>query len=299
MKSVPGKRERVVVACVVFEVPKVIKPILEYEASKVHIIHYTDKTNDDGKIYQEFYEEVVSQIKDYSAIKEKLGKYVEIVEHAEYRTSDFQKMLMTVFRILEHEKANNKDSEIYVNVSSGTAEYISAATIATMMAATNNNGIKLFTVGTEPQGYSTHGETLLKKLYYDNGRPVGLTKLAREPREIPMFKVSVPDKVLVKGLRVLGSFDKPVTASKIIDALMDKNLMTETSDRSDGNKKNKTQTNIMKYRRRFLEKWIEDDWADKPGESSNKYMLTEDGKMIIDTFYVDDEEDTDRGGINK
>ena len=296
MKSVSGKREKVVVACTVFEVPKVIRPIIEYEASKVHLIHYTDRTKDDSRIYQEFYDEVVSQIKDYSAIKEKLGKRVEIIEHAEYRTSDFQKMLMTVLRILDDEKAKNKDSEIYVNVSSGTAEYISAATIAAMMAASKADGIRLFTVGTEPQGYSTYGEKLVKELYYENGKPVGLTKYAREPREIPMFKVYAPDKGLVKGLRAFGTFDKPVTANKVIDTLMDKGILTEADGTSD-NKKNKTQANTMRYRRKFLDKWVEEGWAYKP-EGSNRYALTEDGQMVIDTFYLDETEDDDRG-INK
>ncbi|WP_158386753.1 hypothetical protein [Candidatus Methanoplasma termitum] len=55
MGSSSGKREKVVVACTVFEVPKVIRPIIEYEASKVHLIHYTDKKNPDAKIYQEFF----------------------------------------------------------------------------------------------------------------------------------------------------------------------------------------------------------------------------------------------------
>jgi len=295
MKAPSGKKERVVVACSVFEVPKIIRPIYEYEASKVHIIHFTDKKNRDGKIYQEFYDEVVSQIRDYSAVKEKLGKKVEIVEHSEYRTSDFQKMLMTVFRILKNEKSKNKDTEIYVNISSGTAEYISAATIATMMAASENDGIKLFTVGTEPGGYQTYGEKKLKELYYENGRPVGLTKDAREPREIPMFKVTVPDKNLVEGLRILGRFNGPVTDNRLIDALMDGGLMA--GDDAGGGRK-RTQAVTMSYRRNFLHKWIEEGWAAKP-EGSNKYAPTEDGQMVIDTFYVDEAEDTDGSGIHK
>jgi len=298
MGNAAGKREKVVIACTVFEVSKVIRPIIEYEASKVHLIHYTDKTNADAKIYHEFYEEVVSQIKDYSSIKEKLGKRVEIMEHSEYRTSDFQKMLMTVLRILDSEKALNKDSEIYVNISSGTSEYISAATIAAMMAASMNSGISLFTVGTEPQGYSTYGEELVKQLYYENGRPVGLTKFAREPREIPMFKISAPDKSLVKGLKEFSMFDRPVTANKVIDVLMDKDLLTVQDDGSLENKKNKTQANIMRYRRNFLDKWIEEGWVGKR-EGSNKYVLTEDGQMIIDTFYPEDETMRNRMGVRK
>jgi len=295
MGSSSGKREKVVVACTVFEVPKVIRPIIEYEASTVHLIHYTDKKNPDAKIYQEFFEEVVSQIRNYSAIKEKLGKTVEIIEHAEYRTSDYQKMLMTVLRIIDEEKALNKESEIYVNISSGTAEYISAATIATMMAASKSEGIRLFTVGTEPQGYSTYGEKQVKALYYEKGRPVGLTKMAREPREIPMFKVSVPDKSLVKGLREFGTFEKPVTANTVINVLKKKDLL---ADDEDNKKKNRNQTNVMRYRRNFLDKWVEEGWVDKR-EGSNKYMLTDDGKMILETFYLEDDDPDEHTRIRK
>ena len=297
MKRTPGKRERVVIACSVFEVPKIIKPIKEYEATKVHIIHYTDKKNKDGKIYQEFYEEVVSQIKEYSKIKEQLGKSVKIVEHKDHRTSDFSKMLMTVHSIIEDEKSLNKDSDIYVNISSGTAEYISAATVATMMAASVMDGIKLFTVGTEPGGYQTYGEENLKRLYYENGKPVGLTRDAREPREVPMFKVNAPDKTLVKALNIFAAFGGPVTANTVINALMDSGLMADDDKDPKVNKKDKTQKIVMKYRRNFLDKWEAEGWVVQP-EGSNKYRLTEEGQMIIDTFYVGGSEE-DHAGIQK
>ena len=293
VNDMSGKRERVVVACSVFEVPKIIRSVLEYEATKVHLIHYTDKKNPDGRIYQEFYDEIVSQIKEYSAIKEKLGKSVEIAEHAEYRTSDFQNMMKTVFHIITGEKSKNDESEIYVNISSGTAEYISAATIATMMAASVYDRVHLFTVGTEPGGYQTYGEEKLRELYYENGRPVGLTKEAREPREVPMFKVAVPDKTLVKGLRKLKKFSKPATAKNVIAALMEGGLMA--SDDSD--KKNKDQNAVMRYRRRYLDKWEGEGWVAKGG--SGKYVLTDEGRMIAETFYVDETEHPDGSGIQK
>jgi GTPase Era involved in 16S rRNA processing len=80
-----GRRERVVLSCVTFETYKIVDPIVHYAATKVHLIHYTDKSDARNLIYNEFYEQVCRMI------KKNLPK-AEIVEH-ESMVFDFTTML--------------------------------------------------------------------------------------------------------------------------------------------------------------------------------------------------------------
>jgi len=283
------RKEKVVVACVVFEVSKVVKPVIEYEATRVHLIHYADKER--GKIYQEFYDEVYNQIKEYSDIRKQYekqsgkqsGKEIEIIEHADFKTSDFQKMLMTVLFILRAEKAMNKESEIYVNISSGTAEYIAAAMVAAMMV----EGVKPFRIGTEK--YTTNDEKLLRELYIPDGKPLGLTEIASTPRELPAYKIVCPDERLVKGLKKFKEIGSTMSTARFVDALVEEGeiWIDRVYDKINTHRTSKRQSNLMKYRRNFLSRWEEEKWVAQK-EYSKKYKITEEGQWVIDTFYVDD-----------
>ena len=110
-----GKKDRIVISCVTFDVAKVVSPIVHYEASRVHLIHYV-KSDD---IYQEFYDEVCARI------SEEIPR-CEIVEH-NAEVFDFAKMMNVVSRIMEDEIERAEiRPDIYVNVSAGTSEYSAA-----------------------------------------------------------------------------------------------------------------------------------------------------------------------------
>jgi len=278
----------VVVACVVFEVSKVVKPIIEYEATRVHLIHYADKER--GKIYKEFYDEVCGQIIEYSNIRKQYeersgkrsGKVIEIVEHADHKTSDFQKMLMTVLYILRNEKAMNKESEVYVNISSGTAEFTAAAMMAAMMV----DGVRPFRVGTEK--YTTGNEEQLRSLYIPKGRPLGLTEIAGAPRELPSYKIVCPDERLVKGLKKFKDLGTAMSTAAFVDMLSKQEdiWIDRVYDKQGTNRTNKKQSNLMKYRRNFLSRWEEEGWVAQR-EYSKKYKITDEGEWVLGTFYVD------------
>ena len=282
------KKERVVVACVVFEVSKVVKPIIEYEATRVHLIHYADKER--GKIYKEFYDEVCGQIVEYSNIRKQYeersgkrsGKEIEVIEHADHKTSDFQKMLMTVLYILRNEKAMNKDSEIYVNISSGTAEFTAAAMMAAMMV----DGVRPFRVGTEK--YTANDEELLRSLYIPDGKPLGLTEIAGAPRELPSYKIMCPDERLVRGLKKFRDIGATVSTAAFVDILAkDEDVWIDRAyEKTGANRTDKKQSDLMKYRRNFLSRWEENGWVVQR-EYSKRYKITEEGQWVIDTFCAD------------
>ena len=45
---VSGKKDRVVISCVTFEVAKIVDPVLYYEATRVHLL----STSQEGDIYR-------------------------------------------------------------------------------------------------------------------------------------------------------------------------------------------------------------------------------------------------------
>ena len=40
-KIMSGRKDRVVIACVMFDVPIVVEPAVYYQADRVHLIHYS------------------------------------------------------------------------------------------------------------------------------------------------------------------------------------------------------------------------------------------------------------------
>lgn len=268
-----GKKERIVISCVTFETAMVVDPVAYYEASKVHLIHYVRDSNDPKhSVYSEFYEEV------RSAIKEK--RNIEPIEHIA-KVYDFTAMLRTVLGILQSEVADGGDfKELYVNISSGTSEYVAAASIASMMVP----GTVAFTVSTE--AYTTTPEKI-RDLYYEDGRPIGLSRKVRDPKAVPEYSVEMPDENLVRCLRELDCITasrESASAKNVIARLKDRDLWRyeqETPKRTD-----LAQKEAMYYQRRYVNVWIAKGWIAKD-PVRKKYALTEEGKNVIATFYVD------------
>ena len=185
-----GRKKRIMVACVTFETSKVVEPALYYEINKAHIIHYVkDPTSENGMIYDSFCQRVCELLREESP------REVEVVIHNE-RVSDFSVMLRTVLSIIQSENDSEEGCEIYVNISAGSPEYSSAATVASMMVP----GTIPFSVGT--QEYTVPTERI-KDVYFVDGMPVGLTKSTYPPRTMPIYTINIPEEHLVRGLRIL------------------------------------------------------------------------------------------------
>lgn len=283
-----GRRPKIMIACVTFETVKVAEPVYYYEANKVHLIHYTSPTH---PIYSEFYDQTVK------LIMEKCGPRVEIVECKE-RVWKFADMLRTIVGIIDREnKENRNECDIFVNISAGSPEYSAAAAIASMMyenttpfAASTDE----YTVGTDDD---------IRRCYFrpgtdENGNPisvpVGLTSSIKEPVRLAHYYIKKPQESLVRGLRIysnlLGTGSRPrrVTAPEVIEELEKIGLWEHSSD-GPGKRKNEKASNAVYFHREFIERWLKHKWI-KRDDSGKRYILTEEGQRVIETFYTEEEE---------
>jgi len=262
-----GRKERVVISCVTFETAKITEPVVYYAATRVHLIHYAEPSDDENLIYNEFYDHVCD------TIRKDLPK-AEIVEH-EAVVYDFTAMLRTVLNIL----ASEDNADVFVNISAGTSEYTAAAVIAAMMVP----GTVPFSVSAKEYSIP-YGD--LRKIYYRDGVPVGLALSANEPRALPHYRIDVPDEHLVVGLRVLDakSADGPVKGTVIIKALKECGVWyrKERPKEMDDEKK---RYEAVCYQRDFVDRWKENGWIDKD-KRTKKYFVTDAGRIVLDTFYT-------------
>jgi len=273
---VSGRRQSIVISCVMFETTKVLDPIIHYDATRAHLIYYSHAPNEEkGKMYLEFRDRVKF------LVERDLPK-AEILLH-ENNVFDFQIMIKTVLEIIASERATYPDSDIYVNISAGTPEYTAAAAIASMMVS----DVTPFSVTTSEY---TVGDDKLKEAHYFAGEPVGLTKNIGEIIPIQRFEIIPPDKILVCALRTYSNMlsSGEGSASKMISVLCEKGLWTR--DKSKDKKKSKEEinnSNKVFFQRNYKDKWIEKRWI-KKDYLTKKYKITEEGKTILDTFYVND-----------
>lgn len=272
-----GRKKRIMIACVTFETSKVVNPAIYYEINRMHIIHHVkNPASEEGKIYQAFYDRVVELLGERSPLD------VEVVEHSDCSISSFSNMLSTVLSIIRGEMSREEGCEIYVNISSGSSEYTAASVIAAMMvpsAIPFSVGSRDFTVGTER----------IPDLYYIDGKPVGLTKATYDPRTLPRYVIEMPEEPLVRGLRILDERNNrglSVTSGRMVEALKRENIWYRNTDSPDAKKSNQRQIEAVYYQRDYIAKWQRNGWIEK-AEYPSRYVLTDTGRNIIETFYVD------------
>ena len=228
---------------------------------------------------------ISSSTTEKEIIEDESPRPVDIIEHIE-RVTDFSLMLKVVLDIIqdEHRKASEsgEDCEVYVNISSGGSEYAAAAAIASMMVP----GTIPFSVGTKEYTVDAEG---IRKNYFIGDKPVGLTKSTYDPRQLPSYSIQIPEEPLVRGLRILNQRNESklsVTSGKMIAALKEAGIWHRDTDTSDPNRKStQRQTEAVYYQRDFIWKWQERGWIEKDSFGS-KYVLTNEGRNIIATFYT-------------
>ena len=144
-----------------------------------------------------------------------------------------------------------------------------------------------FSVGT--QEYTVPTERI-KDVYFVDGEPVGLTKSTYPPRTMPIYAISIPEEHLVRGLRILhqrNAAKMSVTSGRMVQALKDAGLWYRDTESGDPDRKsNQRQTEAVYYQRDFITKWVRNGWIRKD-DLRNKYILTDDGVNIVNTFYLD------------
>jgi hypothetical protein len=268
-----GRRDRVMIACVTFETVKITNAIEYYKTTRNHLIHYVkDPASENGKIYSDFYERVNQIIRDNSIDD------TEIIEHNK-NVNNFPVMLQTVLGILESEYKAADNSDIFINISAGTAEYTSAATLAAMMYP------KSIPFSISSKKFTT--ENFVREIYYKNGVPIGLTSETYPPKAIPKISIPVPDEKLVRGLRILDGLnaEKGSTKGPRVISELKKQGIWFREENTEINKTARAKNDSVYYYRDFITKWLENNWVYRD-KYTKKYLLTEEGKRIVDTFFV-------------
>ena len=259
-----GRKDRVLISCVSFEVAKIVDPAVYYEATRVHLIHYSKGDS----VYQEFYDEVVKRL-----VKE-LPK-AKIVEHNDDPIFDFERMMNLVLKIIRKEqKETNNNVDIFVNISAGPSEYSAASLMASMMM----KDVKPFNVSSDK--YQVSGAKV-KEVYYENGHPVGMTKTTKEPNVFTTYTIQRPDEKLVLALDILDgqlSSRRPTSAPVMIPLLKEKGLIEYT--KTDSGKPDQKST--MNYQRNYIDRWLANGWVEKV--SKREMRITDEGRSILDVF---------------
>jgi len=257
-------RERVAVACVTFETVMVTKPIISMgTVDRVYLLHYDRPDPDTGrKLYKEFYDEVVHQLQ--------VGMECGQIEHVNVRVYNFQEVLRALLEVLSEERAENND--VYINVSAGSTEFSAAAILASMMV----KGVTPFTVSTKDWTVKD------PDIYFEEGRPVGLSKDVYAPRPLPYFHIERPPDDLVAGLKVLKvrkEKSHSTTYLSMIQALKD----TGSCDRREGEGvKDQAQSEKMYYARHYIDEWVGRGWVSK--DRRGRLELTDDGVTVTKVF---------------
>ena len=276
---VSGRRARVMISCVTFETVKITDPIKFYETTKVHLIHYVrEPESPNGKIYKDFYERVC-EIINYNS-----DGQTNIVEHLE-NVNDFTAMLRIVLQIIEEENRNKEPSDIFINISAGTSEYAAAAAIASMMVP----GTISFSVRTEEYQVKN-----VRATFYENYKPIGLTKAVKNPKRLPKYSMPIPDRNLVLGLKILNDMNESRKSTKgpeVIRNLKEHCLWRRDNDtdvvKNDYDSKIKmAKSDSVYYYRDYVSKWLSNGWVYKD-DFRKRYLLTENGKIVLDTFYCE------------
>ena len=265
-------KRRVMICCVTFETVKVVKPIADIGAERVHIIHTSsDDTEGPKVVYKEFYDEVFRQlvgmgIKEDQIIEENIPVF------------RFKEVLGQIVEIMTRERKDGND--VYINVSAGSSEYAAAATIAAMMV----EGVQAFTVHTREYSISTEKE--IRSAYFSKGKPVGQSKKVAEPVVLPTFPIDMPSRELVVALRIFKEkkdAGKSTTYNAMIEALEAAGIWDYKPD----GKKNEEQAKKMYYSRHFIDGWIKLGWITGKSGRGRDIEITESGKNVTDIFYME------------
>lgn len=268
-----GKKDRVMICCLTTEVMKVVEPIKFYDVTRVYIISYPNSEEDDpsAEFYNSFLKEACRRIESDGKAEVRI-KYANIL--------DYQEMLRTVIYITAEETNNHGDFvDIYVNISSGTPEYIAGA----MLAAMQNEKLIAFSVRTKSRSMS-YGEA--RAAYTVNGSLVGRSSEVYDPTMIMTFGSEMPDEKLVACLgilKVLNENHRYPSFNEVIDVLKEENIWDYTPE----TKKTRTddqQKERMYYRRNFIDRMVENGWIVEDHIKRNKYVLTKKGEAVITVY---------------
>jgi hypothetical protein len=164
-----------------FEIDRILLPAKQMKADKIWLVRHNDPGQDKAKIYSD-------------AILKDLKKNKIQVEFAEADRNNVFNILKIVKEIFEQEKEN----DIYVNVSSGSK----IQAIACMMACMIFKECNVTPYYAEPESYpSTQGRQ----------QSAGLKSI----RSLPKYEIQKPRQDLIDALKIIKSHDGKITKKEM------------------------------------------------------------------------------------
>lgn len=296
--------QRVMVAYVSTEVIKVTEPAKLMKIDKIHLINYIKEVEPDDErrqIRKSVYEKVYNRnIEIFQEEK------IEVVPHRDVPVFEFDECFHAVYEILINER--KKGSYICVNISSGPPDYVAAASIASMMV----EGVEIFTVGTNIDGFTIPIEKLEDSLRDDNNQLVGTAFKINDPIRIDRFPLPTPDLTLLKALNVFASVPENKRSNvNVIRELIKKqawkcsssneNRMIGTSveledeygnliDNGNINDYSRLQRKeAVQYQRSYIDRWKEEGWIEKSEINGKRYRISKKGERYLRIFIMDDD----------
>ncbi len=271
MTALSGKKERTVICCLTTEVVKVVKPVDFYEATRVFIITHGDENGspDESGFYDRFLEEACDRIN---------GPDRDIVEVVRANIMDYQDMMRTIIGIIRRERQRSGDFvDIFVNISSGTPEYVAGA----MLAAMQDEKIVAFSVRTKSRSMTP--EQALEA-YTVDGKPVGRTSEVYDPTMVMTFGTDVPDSRLVACLGIINGIDPArFSFKKVIEALRSEGLWDYVPEEGKG-RTDESQKERMFLKRNFINPMVESGWIAEDVTGRNRYLLTRKGEAVLNVY---------------
>ena len=271
-----GKKERTVLCCLTTEVVKVVEPVNFYEATTVYII--SDSAPDRPKAEAEFYKVFVEEAKNRI---ERSGNVEVRIVPADL--DDYQSLLRAIISTVTAERVRcDGYVDLYLNVSSGTPEYIAAAMVATIQ----DKDLIAFTVKTKSKSLSPER---LNELLINNGKPVGMSAEVFDPTLIMTFGPYQPSKKLVSCLKVIKELDevKRYPSFTEIIAKMKEEGIWDYEPESKKNLTDDAQKERMYFRRNYIDPMVLNGWVSEENTKRNRYVLTRTGEAVVKVYHID------------
>lgn len=257
-----GKIDRVLIACVTFDINKITSSAEEYLADRIYLLCDCESREDDAaELYKAFCDETANRIMDISTHPTIIGRCLNPYDHP--------LLLKQIESIVEEENIADPNPAIYINISAGTPEFASAATIISMF----HENVTLFSINSR-EYVKEEFSVMRNHLGTRAGGPVGFQ--IDPPNAIIKYKENIPRRNLVIGLRIFSEIDaNDRRAKNVIEKLKEHNVWM---------REEKVSNEHVYYLRDFVERWMDYGWISKC-DSRDSYRITETGRVVIDTFY--------------
>ena len=273
MQSESGKRTTVMIACTTNETVRVSDPAVYYETDVLHLIYHRG-TDARAALYDSLVDEIRRRI------SEKRGTEIVLHDETVYRYNVMLRTVNDIIRSIRDEYGEFAD--IFVNISSGTPEYIAAAMCACMM----NQGAVPFTVSVKE--HTIPPEEYMRMTSVD-GRIVGDAKSVNTPKMVETFAIDRPDEDLVRYLSFFSRLgDRPCTPSTLVDLLSSAEVWIYTPSRTSNPGRNSA---WVACKRAVIDPLVAKGWL-RPGRTKNRWQVTPTGRMVLDVF-CDEDDDRD------